>query len=142
MNVPQKDRSFRRLMACLTGVTLSAFAVVFTDRISAIAQAWSGVGLLFVVLALCQFGGIAWFIHSRLDGPTWVPGVSLFVGVPIGVLLDVTFDSIYYSHDRNLFPFEILFFWIIALGPALLASLSADNLDRLMGLESRKKRKL
>jgi hypothetical protein len=141
MKVPQKNRSFRWLMACLTGVTLSAFAVVLTDRISAMAQAWTGVGLLFVVLALCQFGGIAWFIQS-LGGPTWVLGVSLFVGVPIGVLFDVTFDSIYYSHDRNLFPFEILFFWILALGPALLASLSADDLDRLMGLGSRKNRKL
>jgi len=64
------------------------------------------------------------------------PMCSAITLVPFGVLTDVAFDSMYYGRDRNLFPFEILMFWIAALVPALLASLRPADIDRLIGLGS------
>jgi hypothetical protein len=129
------------LLTVVLGIGLSAAAVLVTDRILAAVAEWTGAGLLFVAIALAQFGGIAAFICRRLGGPTWRAGMSMFVGIPIGVLTDAMFDWVYNSKDRNLFPFEILVFWIIALAPALMASLSTDALDRMIGLGSRNGRR-
>ena len=121
-------------LAFVYGFIATALAVVLTERVAAAVADWSGAGLVFCGLALVQFGAIAAVVSSRLGRPNRLVGVSMFTAVPVGVLLDVIFDSLYSSNDRNLFPFEIVFFWIAALGPALLASLRMEEIDRLIGL--------
>src|SRR2546430_7515057 len=112
-----------RLKAFLVGGTLTIAAVVITDRVSAAVENWDGAGLVFVALALGQLSAVAVSVYRLVGGATWIAASSMFVAVPFGVLTDVAFDSMYYGRDRNLFPFEILMFWIAALVPALLASL-------------------
>jgi hypothetical protein len=116
------------------GVVATAAAVVLSERVAAGFQSWSGVGLLFVGSALAQFITIAAYQSKRLRRPSWLVGGSLAAGVPPGVLADVLLDSVLFGADRNLFPFEIVVFWVLALAPGVWASLPDDALDRLLGI--------
>jgi hypothetical protein len=82
--------------------------------------------------------GIAAFVRRSLGRPSWIAGASIFLGIVIGVVLDATYDHLYNSRDRNLFPFEIGLLWGLALWPALIGSTPKHELDRLLGKPSGK----
>jgi hypothetical protein len=120
-------------------VGLAAATTIAAYRLSTLFRMWPAIaGPLYVISALGGFGAIAAFVRRRRSRqPTWDSLAGMFTGVVAGVILDASLDLIYFSNDRNLFPFEILFLWILALGPALAASVSERDLDRLIGLDSR-----
>jgi hypothetical protein len=117
-----------------TGVLATVASVVAVERATAALASWGGAGLFFVGAALLLFATVAAYLSRGFGRPTWLVGASLGLGVVAGVLLDVTLDSIWFGGDRNLFPFEIVVLWILALGPALWASMAPDALDRLLGI--------
>lgn len=116
------------------GVIAVAVAVVVAERAAAVLGDWGGAGLVFMGVALGLFGAIATVITRRLRRPNWLAGLCVLIGVPVGVLADVSLDAMLFSNDRNLLPFEIAFLWIIASAPAIVASVSTAQLDRLLGL--------
>ena len=121
------------------GVIAIAGAVILAERLTAILSAWDGAGFVFIVTALVSFAAVASVITRRLGRPNQRVAVCVLIGVPIGVLIDATIDSALFSNDRNLFPFEIAFLWIIGSAPALIASVSTEQLDRLLGLGPRRR---
>jgi hypothetical protein len=41
----------------------------------------------------------------------------MLIGIPIGGLLDASYESIVNHHDRNLWPFAVVFWWIVGIVP-------------------------
>jgi hypothetical protein len=77
------------------------------------------VGWLPTIIAFVLFGVGAYYVRSRLPSRSWAVGTLIYIGVPFGTLVDVIVDWDFFNRDRNLFPFEILSWWMIALGPVI-----------------------
>jgi hypothetical protein len=131
-----KNNRIEPEIAFLHTVLDACVVVIVTERVTAACGEWVGAGLLFVLLALVGLSGVAAVVSRKLGRPNWIVGAGICAGVFAGVLIDVSLDWFFFSNDRNLFPFEILVFWIIGLAPALAASLSWDKLDRILGLST------
>jgi hypothetical protein len=50
----------------------------------------------------------------------WAVPLLIYAGVPFGTLVDVVIDSVAFSHDRNMFPFEIIQWWVVGVIPVAL----------------------
>ncbi|MBX3646147.1 MAG: hypothetical protein KF766_00550 [Rhodocyclaceae bacterium] len=74
---------------------------------------------IFLIGALV-FGACAAFSRKRLPRRSWSIATLIYLGVPIGTLVDVSVDSFLFDNDRNLFPFEIVLWWVIAAIPILI----------------------
>jgi hypothetical protein len=48
--------------------------------------------------------------------------IFLYIGIAVGIVIDSTIDLYFFHRDRNLFPFEILYIWIIAALPVIVGS--------------------
>jgi hypothetical protein len=77
------------------------------------------VGWLPTIIAFVLFGVGAYYVSSRLPSRPWAVALLIYIGVPFGTLTDVMVDWDFFHRDRNFFPFEILSWWMIALGPVI-----------------------
>ena len=63
--------------------------------------------------------GAAW--ASWLSSASlWTVALLFYVGIPLGTIVDVIIDSVAFSRGRNLFPFEIIQWWIMGVIPVAL----------------------
>ena len=69
-----------------------------------------GAGIVFFVVA-------AAFASTRLPSRGWLVGIFMFVGVPFGIIVDAIVDFAFFDRDRNLFPFEVALWWVLAIVP-------------------------
>jgi len=74
-------------------------------------------GALPAFIAVPLFGAAAYYLRSRFSSQSWVVGLLIYIGIPFGILLDVIVDWSIFHRDRNLFAFEVLVWWVIALLP-------------------------
>ncbi len=61
-------------------------------------------------------GGVAIFASWKSATLVWTTPVGLFAGIALGVFVNAVLDFAFRDIDHNLFPFEIVLFWIVA-GP-------------------------
>jgi hypothetical protein len=73
---------------------------------------WSIGALVFLFAA----ASVAFLYPKR----TWTSVVLLLAGIPFGVGADATYDSFVNHRDQNLFPFEIVFWWVFTLFPTVI----------------------
>lgn len=93
-------------------------AVVCTYRIGARLDWFEGF-LGWGIGAFVFFSAAASiaFFHPK---SSWFSVVVMLAGIPFGVGADATYDSFVNHRDRNLFPFEIEFWWVFTLFPTII----------------------
>jgi hypothetical protein len=72
-----------------------------------------------LALASALFFGFSSVIAAfKLPKFPFLGVVSLMLGgIVVGIIIDVIADSILHSADRNLFPFEIAYLWLVSVVP-------------------------
>ena len=87
-------------------------------------------GAIAVGLGVVIFFAGAMWSASRTDIPRWVSVVGFLGGTAVGVLIDVVVDWVVFSKDRNLFPFEIIWWWFIGAIPIIVGVFSGYLMRR------------
>jgi hypothetical protein len=94
------------------------------SRIAEVAQHWSegfatwlGIGGAAVL-----FAWVGLFVNRRFQRLKWAGAAGIYVGIAAGVIVDATLSTVLENVDRNLFPFEIAMWWVVATGALLFAS--------------------
>jgi len=73
-----------------------------------------------LIVAALVLGAAAAYASSRIGGRSWAIAGLMYAGIPIGTFIDVMVDSFLFSNDRNLFPLEIVMWWIVGAFPVAL----------------------
>lgn len=69
---------------------------------------------------------VAWtFTLSRV-----LVGIAMFCGIAAGVVIDIIADGVFFRRSRNLFPFEVAYWWVIGVLPIALGALFGGMLHR------------
>jgi hypothetical protein len=71
-----------------------------------------GIGALVFFFAAASVA----FFHPK---SRWFSMVVMLAGIPFGVAADATYDSFVNHRDRNLFPFEIILWWVCTVVPTI-----------------------
>ena len=71
------------------------------------------------IFAFVLFGAASYFLRSRLPSRSWAVAILIFVGVPFGTIADALIDSGLFNRARNMVPFEIMSWWVVALAPVI-----------------------
>jgi hypothetical protein len=109
---------------------LSILVIIGINNISRMLGVFHGDGVYVVAFILFFVMGMA---VSRL-APS--PEAKLFViviayvGIVFGVKLDAEMDFVLRHYDRNLYPFEIIIWWILAPIPLLGGILTWQKINR------------
>ena len=101
------------------GLITGILAIIGINNISRLLGLWDGNGLYIVALFTFLIMGMALakFTHKTSSKISLV--MCSLAGIVLGVIIDVTLDFFLRHYDRNLFPFEIIMWWIIAPLPIL-----------------------
>jgi hypothetical protein len=115
-NVAVQDR--RTSTGLLYSFLMGFISVIVSYRIGAhfglFETLWGrGIGAAFFFLAAASLPLI--FLASN-----WVCIIVMLGAIPFGVAADATYDSFLNHFDRNLFPFEIAFWWFVTPVPAFI----------------------
>lgn len=104
-------RKYPHLCAFVAGIV----APTIITMICRITGTW-GTNWWFSVAALAYavIGAMVWRGSLRR---TIAPLLLAYFTIPIGVVIDATIDWFIWHYDRNLFPFEIAFLFVVALVP-------------------------
>ena len=102
-------------VALITGI----LAIIGINNISRLLELWDGSGLYIVATFAFLIMGMALakFTHKTSSKINLV--LCSLAGIVLGVIIDVTLDFFIRHYDRNLFPFEIIMWWIFAPLPIL-----------------------
>jgi hypothetical protein len=115
---PSSNSNLVIVVAFVTGL-LASLAI---NNISRLLNVWGSFGTY--VVALVVFMVIGWLLeytapmNTKFKGIIKYTGIFCFAMAP-GVFVDVTADFFLRHYDRNLFPFEIIMWWVFAPLPLL-----------------------
>ncbi|MSN27444.1 MAG: hypothetical protein GJV46_16490 [Geobacter sp.] len=93
------------------------------NNVSRLLGVWDGHGMYLVAfIAFIIFGmALAHFVAGPQKKISLI--VCAYTGIVVGVITDVSLDFFLRHYDRNLFPFEIVMWWIFAPIPLLVGML-------------------
>jgi hypothetical protein len=83
-----------------------------------------------VALAMAIFFLGAFLSASKFEGWRLVSVAMFLGGIALSVLIDAIVDSAVYSRDRNLFPLEIAWWWLIGIVPVTVGVIARHLLHR------------
>lgn len=94
-------------------------AITGINNVSRLLGVWDGYGMYVVsFIVFILFGmALAHFVAGPQRKISLI--VCAYVGIVVGVIIDVNLDFFLRHYDRNLFPFEIIMWWIFAPIPLL-----------------------
>jgi hypothetical protein len=102
-----------RLAAFIAGVA----APLIITTIGHVAGTWNNkLWFLFFTVALV-YGFIGTMVWRGSLKSSVVPLLFAYFAIPFGVCVDVTVDWFVWHHDRNLFPFDMVFLFVLAFVP-------------------------
>jgi hypothetical protein len=109
----------------------AAFGVaspIAINNISRFLGVWGtdGAYLVAFFVFLLSSGLLAYCSPKSL----WIAGCILFFSIAVGVFIDATLDFFLRAYDRNLWPLEILMWWVLAPVPVVLGALLGKGLAR------------
>jgi len=96
-----------------TGATVLSLSVAHALK-SSRTPASGTLALVFLVLV---FAFCAGFARSRMPRRSASVAGMFYLGIPVGVVIDVVIDAVLFSHGRNLFPIEIMILCVVAAIP-------------------------
>jgi hypothetical protein len=102
----------------LYSFSMSIIVVIVSYRIGASLKlfdtfwGWGLGSLLFFCIAAS--------VPVLFQACSWVCVLAMLGAIPFGVAADATYDFFVNHIDRNLFPFEIVFWWVVTPVPLLL----------------------
>ena len=92
------------IASVVTVITIYRIGSFFSD-----SQTISAFLPLLAIMALATVAGTIPFLFRKSN---WGCVVGILGGVPVGVIADTTWDLYVNSSDRNLFPLEIILWWL------------------------------
>jgi hypothetical protein len=87
---------------------------VLAPLIFLLMQTSFGNDLGFWSTSIIILAGFSAYSRTRLPERSWAIMVLINLGLPLGIVINVIVDSIIFSHDQNLFPFEFPMWWAVA----------------------------
>lgn len=101
-------------VAIISGI----LAITGINNISILLGLRDGEVICFALFAFFVMGmALAKFAHKNTSKFSLV--IHSFAGIFLGVIIDVTLDFLIRHYERNLFPLEIIMYWIMAPLPLL-----------------------
>lgn len=94
-------------------------AIISINNISRLLDVWNGYGLYVVAFVVFVFMGMALIRFSAPPHRKISLIACAYAGIVVGVIIDVQLDFFLRHYDRNLFPFEIVMWWIFTPIPLL-----------------------
>jgi ABC-type cobalamin transport system permease subunit len=70
------------------------------------------------------------FLSASRVAPRFVSVVLFLGGVALGVMVDVIVDWAVFARDRNLFPLELAWWWLIGVMPVAFGVIVRHSLHR------------
>jgi hypothetical protein len=107
--------------SCILGLLTPILTRVLSDAL----KGWE-IPFIYI-LPFVAVGIFAWFVATWVQSQPKMAVALLYVMIPLGVLVDVMIDGVLNKVDRNLFPFEILFWIVLAPLPIWLGYLLRRN---------------
>ncbi|HTU99757.1 MAG TPA: hypothetical protein VMF13_04410, partial [Luteitalea sp.] len=100
--------------------TFSAAGLLLVGIMRLASQVGEGVGPVWLLLLAVVFGVLALAVSWHSDAINGPGAIAIFSGIAAGTLTDVVLDATSDGPDRNLWPLEILVFWVSVAIPVLL----------------------
>jgi hypothetical protein len=72
----------------------------------------------------------ATFAAVKLKSNRLFAAILMFGGLAAGVVVDVVIDLVFFAIDRNLFPFEVMYWWLLGAIPIALGFVGGHLLTR------------
>ena len=102
----------------LAAVGVGAASVFLSQRLAASLH-WEE-SPLFYMLGIVVFFTASCVYRVRFSQARWTAILLILIGIPIGGLVDASYDSIFNHIDQNLWPFAMVFWWIVGIVPIAL----------------------
>jgi hypothetical protein len=102
-------------------------AITGINNISRLLGIWGSDGIYIVALFVFLIMGMALAYFAPQTRSKIVLIFCAYVGIVLGVTIDATLDFFLRHYDRNLFPFEIVLWWIIAPLPLLVGVIAVQR---------------
>jgi|SRR5687768_42654 len=83
-----------------------------------------------VVVTFLLLAPAATFASARLKSRHWLAAILMLGGIAVGVLVDVVVDFVLFARDRNLFPFEVVYWWLLGALPIAFGMIVGQLLTR------------
>ena len=96
------------VVSVVASVATSQFLVLLGNG----AQRTLGMPIIAVL-----FGTVAAVLSRRSSRANWGGALGIFAGIAVGVFIDAAIGAALARPDRNLWPLEILFAWVIVAIP-------------------------
>ena len=110
-------------------VTICAIASpIVINIIARLFGIWGSNGVYVVAFFVFLFLGA--LLAYRISMLPLLAGCIALVGIAIGVFIDATMDFFLRAFDRNLWPVEIIIWWVFAPVPMALGALVGKRLRR------------
>ena len=110
---PERNEQLSIILSFLVGVAIPILA----------HRVFQPLGLQFTwlpsIIGFVLFGAASYFLRSRLPSRSWAIAILIYIGVPFGTIADAFIDSELFNRARNMIPFEIMSWWVVALGPVI-----------------------
>ena len=107
----ERNEQLSIILSCLVGIAIPIVA----------HRVIQPLGLQFTwlpsILGFALFGAASYLIRSRLPSRSWAIVLLIYVGVPFGTIADAFIDSGLFNRARNMVPFEMMSWWVVALAP-------------------------
>ena len=105
-------------------------AITSINNVSRLLGVWNGYGLYVVAFVIFVLMGLALAHFASQPQRKIVFIACSYLGIVVGVIIDVTLDFYLRHYDRNLFPLEIIMWWIFAPIPLLAGIITIQRKKR------------
>ena len=110
------------------GMATGAMAIVVAQRLAVLWHLEGSTELWLIGAALlCLSTLLTTLIARRTSWPAVLP---VFGGIAIGVFVDSEFDALVNHVSRNLWPMDIMFWWVIGVLPIVFGFFSGVLISR------------
>ena len=97
----------------------------------------SEAGTVWLVVAPVTFGALAAVLSRQSEVANVAGAFGIFAGIAAGVGIDIGLGMALGEPERNLWPLEIVFYWVVAVVPVLLGINAGRYADRRSSPRSR-----
>jgi hypothetical protein len=97
----------------------------------------SEAGTVWLVVAPVTFGVLAAVLSRQSEVANVAGAFGIFAGIAVGVGVDIALAMALGEPERNLWPLEIVFYWVVAAVPVLLGINAGRYADRRSSPRSR-----
>jgi len=107
-----------RIPAAAFALTVGLIAVLLANVVAAMTVGPESFGLWIIGAVAFLAAGLA--CGATYPRASWLSAFGVFGGIAAGVIVDTVFQEIVNMKSRNLWPIDIVFWWVLGALPIYL----------------------